>query len=33
MSAFIDMLFASSSRARVKGAFGALGALRRRNRI
>ena len=33
MSAFINMLFASSSRARVKGAFGALGALRRRNRI
>ncbi len=33
MSAFIDMLFGRSMVARMKGAIGAMGALRRRNRI
>lgn len=33
MSGFVDMLFGSSLMARVKGALGAAGALRRRNRV
>jgi succinate-semialdehyde dehydrogenase/glutarate-semialdehyde dehydrogenase len=33
MSGFIDMLFGSSLGSRIKGAIGAMGALRRRNRI
>jgi hypothetical protein len=33
MSGFIDMLFGSSLGARIKGALGSSGALRRRNRI
>jgi succinate-semialdehyde dehydrogenase/glutarate-semialdehyde dehydrogenase len=33
MSGFIDMLFASGLGARIKGAIGAMGALRRKNRV
>jgi len=33
MSSFMDMLFASGIGARIKGALGAVGALRRSNRI
>jgi hypothetical protein len=33
MSGFIDMLFGSSLAARIKGMMGAMGALRRSNRI